>query len=296
MQLNDIIEHLRISKNLSVKDLCQDRLSKASYSRFVQGKTMISAEILLFFLTKFKMTFAMFMQEHMDYFQLKYDYTTLNHSLTLKQAHNISRLINEYQKKEELNKSEAIFLKVCQLLEADMTDKKLNQQLLEQVQAYFTQLEAWNDYDYKAMKNLMDLLPVDFVADRLFHSMDNVDDLADPLLPEELFYNLCQLYLRLLKEKETTAALEVYQLLEQFHIDQQDIGRKIYRAYNHGLYLSIYHDLNSGRDKLEQVIKYMQDLMMGKRVDEFLDNYQVIQDVYELADLSLEEDWDYDND
>lgn len=282
MELGLMIEQIRKEKNISVKELCGTHLSKASYSRFIKGNSMISAEMLLYFLSKFRITFAMFMQDYQNYFQLKYDYTMLNNAVSLDKQSYILKLIRLYSKKESLSNAEAVFKRTIELVYQFATKHTLDLSLLQESQRYFESITFWSDYDYKSLKNLMPLLETNFIRYYLMKSISEIENLSDPLLPEELFYNLSQLYLRLLKEKQTTQAEEIFSIITQLFIDQQDIGKKIYLAFCEGLSLLFIDGDEKGHQQIVQVIQYMRDLMMGKRIDEFINHYELIKEAYAL--------------
>lgn len=288
MELGKEVEALRLRKNLTVKKLCDGIITKSTYSRFVNGHVMIKADSLLEIVSRLNMTFAMFLQDYVDFFKLKHDYTLLYHAIVFNELDLMADLINDYSSVSEDSKNEMIFLQTAKIMKLYSQRELEEPDVLHAGKAYFEGLDYWTDYDYKTFKHLSALYETDFVI-KIVHSIINlITDLSSPTLQEEVFYILGITFARLLTEHQFDQASSIYAAFNQLYVDQNDLGKGIYHVSIKALFEIVYHQKLDYVQEYEDMIEFYDYLKMDSRVDELIELYGSIQSVLELPNLSFE--------
>lgn len=284
--LGEAVEQLRIEKNISVKDLIGERISKSTYSRFVNNKSMVSADTLLYLLNQLHTTFAMFLQLHTDYFDLKYDYTILNHCLELKQTYRLSNLLKKWELKiGHLSIPEELFIKTIKITLADLNGELATAISLDELREVYDELNYWTDYNLKSFKASMHLFDTQTAIKYAKKILKNIDNIDGTLVHEEVFYVLGRVFSRCLMEGLNKDAKEIYSNLNRLYISQYDLGKQIYAMYYEGLANVILLNKFDDIKLINDAIDYWDLLHMTYRIDEFCTIYEAASHHMDLPEL-----------
>lgn len=286
MKLGETVEKIRYEKNIPVKELIGDRMSKSTYSRFINNKTFLGTDSYLFLIDQLHMTFAMFLQLYTDFFELKYDYTILNHCLELKQVYRLSNLLKKWQlKMGRLSKAEELFLKTVEITLMDLQDETIEGSQIEELNQTYKQFSYWTDYNLKSLKSTMHLLDTEKVIQYTKQIITAIDDIEGNLVHEEVFYVLGRVFTRCLSEGLTSEARTVYESLRRMYISQYDLGKQGYSIFYEGLANIIFLGIHENVRMINDAIEFFKLLDMDYRVKDFSSIYKELSQHYELPEL-----------
>lgn len=139
------------------------------------------------------MTFAMFLQDYLDFFSVKHHYAILNHAKGYNDIPLVKALIDSYQtrKREQPDgwlKSDEKFLRVAIALLSQLEKSPERQFHLENVQTYMAKLKCLTDNDFFALKLLLPYMKVTDAELIIKKTMKQLTDLKEPGLSENLYY------------------------------------------------------------------------------------------------------------
>ncbi|MBS4750039.1 hypothetical protein KG091_02985 [Carnobacteriaceae bacterium zg-ZUI78] len=157
MQTGELIQYLRKSKNFSIKDICQDKLSSSSYHRFVKGEHEISFDAVLYLLEHLHVDLDEFLFLKRDYqnFPLK---NILTNSLGSYHQEEIQHIRSQaYHFSAYDNDTYHHLGLLCDVI---LTQ---HESALYQLKQYLVKVETWTTYEMLLFDCLIPYLDTPFI-------------------------------------------------------------------------------------------------------------------------------------
>ena len=266
-----VIEDIRRNRNMTVEALCEGIISPSTYSRFVNGKTSLASNSFLKLVFRLHMTFAMFLQDYLDFFRIKHHYAILNNAKSYEELSSVLELIDDYQarfaafqKKPNTNHTWQVqderFLMVATALVKQLTNSPDRQQHLEIFQKHMIQYTGLSDNDFFGLKLLLPYMTIKEAEAIVKKPMKQLTSLKDPALAENLFYVCGILYIKYLATGDLQKADDYYQMLDKIYLDSLDLGWKLSRKLFQNIHLYFTGDTDIAVDQLNKLSLFYTDL------------------------------------
>ena len=260
-----IIDEIRRNRNFTIEALCDEIISPSTYSRFVSGKTYLASDSFMKLVFRLHMTFAMFLQDYLDFFSVKHHYAILNHAKGYNDIPLVKALIDSYQtrKREQPDgwlKSDEKFLRVAIALLSQLEKSPERQLHLENVQTYMAKLKCLTDNDFFALKLLLPYMKVTDAELVIKKTMKQLTDLKEPGLSENLYYVCGVMYIKNLQLDKQKRALHYYNILDSIYLDHLDLGWKLSQKLFQNIHLYFNGDAEKATDQLNKLSLFYFDL------------------------------------
>lgn len=286
MLLGELIEKIRNEKNITVKALIGNQISKSTYSRFVNNKTMISADSLLYLLNQLHITLGLFLLLYTDFFELKYDYVILKHCLESKSISGLTEMLDKWsQKNIQFNDSQKLFIETLEFSLANLKGETVLDESINQLNTTYSALTYWTDYDLKSLRATMDFIDIRELIKYVNEIIDETENVDETPVHEEVFYVVGQVFCRCLMEGRYIEAEVFYDVLINLHISQYDLGKQIYRKYYQGLAGVALIGRQEDANFVDSAIDYWQLLGMDCHAMECTEIYESVIQHKQLAEL-----------
>lgn len=263
--LGQVVDQIRRNRGIKINELCQGIISPSTYSRFVKGQSYISSESFVKIINRLHMTFAMFLQDYQTFFTLKHDYAILNHAKAYNQLDIIEDLINKYEEAKELKgwrTADDRFLKVARTILNLMIEAPKSLEHLMEVQFYFSQLKAFSDNDYFALKLLLPYMTAEDAEKVMAKQLSKISDLKEPALAENIYYVCGILYTKHLQGGNRKAAEKYFVMLEDIFLDHMDLGWKMAHQMYQAIHLYFNEDKAQAIEMLIDLRAFYNDLSL----------------------------------
>lgn len=269
--LGRVIESIRRNRNFTVEELCEGIISASTYSRFVNGKTYLASDSFMKLVFRLHMTFAMFLQDYQNFFQLKHHYAILNHAKDSNDLALIQKLIVEYQTRKATAQTASLadqtwqiqddrFLMVATALLSQLLESPSRQQELESVQEQMKQDKSLSDNDFFGLRLLLPYMALKDVEAVVNKPLKLLKDLNEPALAENLYYVCGLLYIKYLVAGYPKKAERYYQMLEAIQHDSLDLGWKLSRQLYQAIHLFATGEQEQAAEQLNRLSGFYADL------------------------------------
>lgn len=274
VKLGRVIDDIRRNRNMTVEMLCEGIISPSAYSRFVSGKTFLASDSFMKLVFRLHMTFAMFLQDHLDFFRIKHHYAMLNNAKGYDNLALVQQLIGDYQarytatqKKSKTNEAWQVhderFLMVVTALAKQLSESPDRQQYLEEYQEHMLQCKSLSDNDFFGVKLLLPYMTLKDAEAVVKKPLKQLTDLKEPGLAENLYYVCGILYTKHLAAGQQKKADRYYEMLDEIFLDSVDLGWKLSRKLYQTIHLYFTGEEDRAVDQINKLSVFFSDLNLS---------------------------------
>lgn len=274
VNLGRVIDDIRRNRNMTIETLCEGIISPSTYSRFVNGKTYLASDSFLKLVFRLHMTFAMFLQDHLDFFRIKHHYAMLNNAKGYENLALVQQLIDDYQarytaaqKKSKTNEVWQVhderFLMVATALAKQLSESPDRQKYLEEYQEHMLQYKSLSDNDFFGLKLLLPYMTLKDAEAVVKKPLKQLTDLKEPALAENLYYVCGILYIKHLAAGHLKKANHYYNMLDEIYLDSLDLGWKLSRKLYQSIHLYFTGETDKAVDQINKLSVFYSDLNLS---------------------------------
>lgn len=274
VKLGRVIDDIRRNRNMTVEMLCEGIISPSAYSRFVSGKTFLASDSFMKLVFRLHMTFAMFLQDHLDFFRIKHHYAMLNNAKGYDNLALVQQLIADYQarytaaqKKSKTNEvwqtHDERFLMVATALAKQLSESPDRQKYLEEYQEHMLQYKTLSDNDFFGLKLLLPYMTLKDAEAVVKKPLKQLTNLKETALAENLYYVCGVLYTKHLAAGQPKKADRYYKMLDEIFLDSLDLGWKLSRKLYQNIHLYFNGETERAVDQLNKLSVFYSDLNLS---------------------------------
>lgn len=286
MEIGEAISQLRKDKNLSIKDLCSDRLSRSAYTRFVNGETDTSSTNFLFFLEKLQVSLNEFMFVKNDYhlseseaYLIKIQKYFLNEDLNgLKSIEKDCTFLTNHQ-----NDTFHHLSLLSNIYRSRITNTQINSTLIQELKKYLLNVDTWTHYEILLFNNSMFIFDIDFielVLRRAIKGLDRYHPIRN--YTSESFAMLSNVLNIYLSSKELHKASKLYKNMLSKELSEELVRERLHLAFYDALLALIIHNDINGHVKIQQVLNVCEFLNMNENYNGYMKLYTFFCHLYGL--------------
>lgn len=286
MELGETISHIRKSKNISIKNLCGDRLSRSAYTRFVNGETDTSATNFLYFLDRLHVTFNEFMF-------IKNNYHLSEEKLLLLNLQEYY-LKNDLVKLNDLKK-ECLFLSkdsedvyhhvylLCSIYISRLNNYPIEKNIVNDLKKYLLSVDTWTHYEILLFNNSMFIFDIEFielVINKSINSIEKYKTIRD--YTNESFGMLLNVMNIYLSSKKIEKANKLFQVLTNLDLSENFVKERLFLLYYEGIIKMLIYNDSEGKELVVQSISCATFLNMTDTSEALNNMYTFIKNLYNI--------------
>ncbi|NDO56771.1 hypothetical protein FMM70_01885 [Lactobacillus reuteri] len=234
------ISYIRKNKNIPIKQVIGEKITRSAYSRFSSGQTNTSIDNFFFFMNNLHINFEEFI-----YIQNKYEldkYQKLlkkaqvaTHQKNIKELEKIKKRFDNYTKATEY--TEALHLKCIITLTINQLKREPYDENAKQIITdYLEQCESWMHYELVLFNNAMfifDLRLIKIMKRKVIHNLEKYQNLRS--YGSESFRVLINILMLFLEHSEFNEARLLVDEIDEFQLHGDMFFEKVLRMYFTGL-------------------------------------------------------------
>lgn len=234
------ISYIRKNKNIPIKQVIGEKITRSSYSRFASGQTNTSIDNFFFFMNNLHINFEEFI-----YIQNKYEidkYQKLlkkaqvaTHQKNIKELEKIKKRFDNYAKATEY--TEPLHLKCIITLTINQLKREPYDENAKQIITdYLEQCETWMHYELVLFNNAMfifDLRLIKVMKRKVIHNLEKYQNLRS--YGSESFRVLINILMLFLEHSEFNEARLLVDEIDEFQLHGDMFFEKVLRMYFTGL-------------------------------------------------------------
>ncbi|WP_159567855.1 Rgg/GadR/MutR family transcriptional regulator [Streptococcus halichoeri] len=162
MELGETVEFIRHSKNIPIKQVCGDYLTRQTYYRFIKNNLDISSKKLLYILDNLNVNVDEFLFINNNFKQYKefIDMDTAKHYFECQNIEGLHRILDAYRDSKSV-KEKNLFALVKVLL-ATLTNEDCSKEQIY-LTNYLINIETWSHYETVLFNNCMFIFDSNFI-------------------------------------------------------------------------------------------------------------------------------------
>lgn len=281
------ISLIRKEKNISIKDLCGDQISRSAYTRFVNGETDTSTSNFLFFLDKLHVSFNEFMLIKEDYQQTERELylIRLQKYFLNGDVKNISILKKECELLSE-HKNDIFnhLTLLCEVYLCRIKNIPVDADVTKMLKSYLMDVDTWTHYEILLFNNSMFIYDINFieiVLNRATRGLDRYKSIRG--YTNESFGMLTNVLNIYLSSKELHKANKLFKFLSDEILPEEFVRERLHLTFFEGIIMLVLHKNTDGKNKIDQVIKTCEFLNMTTNQTGYKNLYKFFSNLYGLS-------------
>lgn len=258
IEFGKTISYIRKEKNIPVKNLIDNKMSRASYTRFTEGKNHTSINNFVALLDGLHITFEEFLYINRG-FETADIYRILNKTYELFLNHQIDdlrNLLNKVITYIKDNKVHNLIHTACIIrLTLDVLEKKsYNIGAKNIIRDYLLKCEIWTHYELVIFNNIMFIFDIDTInilSKRVLHNLEKYQNMRG--YGSESFRSLINILTIYINNKELRRAEKMLSTIENFSLGKDMLFEKNIRQ----LYIGLVSLLTGNQNGKEKIINAM---------------------------------------
>ncbi|MDH6363687.1 Rgg/GadR/MutR family transcriptional activator [Enterococcus sp. PF1-24] len=290
MEYGETISKIQTEKNIPVKDLCHDFMSKSTYSRFVNGESDTTTTVFFHLLEQLHISSK-------EFFFIKNDYSLDNQESYLLEISSSSsnrdtstlyRLKKECdlqskRKNDTFHHLSAIcFLHICRI-----KNKKYDVVCQNDIKNYLLGVASWSRYEIVLFNSVMFIFDLDFIEKilpRLLRNVSKYKKIID--FTSDNFGILLNIYTLYLMQKKLDKALYILKKIKSLDIPELFVRERLYLNFLKGINQLLLYEDSSGFIKITDTLNTCNFLNLTSQKSMLVSFYNTISTVYKLPNLN----------
>lgn len=282
------ISNIRKSKNIAVKNIICNTMTKASYSRFVSGKSRTSVDNFLCLLDNLHITFDEFLCIHNGYSMDQHQELLLQiqeatHKHDIGKLKEILDNIKNICLSSEYDESYKHLACCTQLIIDRLSNKSFESQAKQIIVDYLFNNESWTHYELTLFNNVMFIFndeEINLFYKRVIHNVEKYQSLR--IYGSEAFRIITNVFMLYVDRHNIKQALILITEINKYDLKDDMLFERTLRNYFNGIIKLIRND-NSGILKIQNSLDILKELNSDQYYSVLKRYYEHVCDIYNIA-------------
>ncbi|HES2578684.1 TPA: quorum-sensing system transcriptional regulator RopB/Rgg1 [Streptococcus pyogenes] len=269
MEIGETVEFIRHSKNISIKQVCGDYLTRQTYYRFIKNNLDISSKKLLYILDNLNVNVDEFLFISNNFKQYKefIDMDTAKHYFECRNIEGLNHILDSY-KDSKSTKEKNLFALVKVLLATLTEEDCLTERTY--LSNYLINIETWSHYETVLFNNCMFIFESCFIEMVFSKVILNLDNTLRYYGNESIrmFVNMLILFIQ---RQEYDKASEILAKIEDYQLNDDCLYERCCVSFFDGI-IGLINGKEGAEQKCVQILEIFQ-LLNCKTIHHMFQTY-----------------------
>ncbi|HHD4270136.1 TPA: quorum-sensing system transcriptional regulator RopB/Rgg1 [Streptococcus pyogenes] len=272
MEIGETVEFIRHSKNISIKQVCGDYLTRQTYYRFIKNNLDISSKKLLYILDNLNVNVDEFLFISNNFKQYKefIDMDTAKHYFECRNIEGLNHILDSY-KDSKSTKEKNLFALVKVLLATLTEEDCLTERTY--LSNYLINIETWSHYETVLFNNCMFIFESCFIEEMVFSKVILNLDKYNTLRyygneSIRMFVNMLILFIQ---RQEYDKASEILAKIEDYQLNDDCLYERCCVSFFDGI-IGLINGKEGAEQKCVQILEIFQ-LLNCKTIHHMFQTY-----------------------
>ncbi|MBA2796197.1 Rgg family transcriptional regulator [Streptococcus porcinus] len=254
MELGETVEFIRHSKNIPIKQVCGDYLTRQTYHRFIKNNLDISSTKLLYILDNLNVNVDefLFISNNFKRYQEFIDMDTAKHYFENQDTTGLHQILTSY-KDSKSTKEKNLFALVKVLLAMLTNEDCLKERLY--LSNYLVNIETWSHYETVLFNNCMFIFDSNFIEiifSKVILNLDKYNTLR--CYGNESIRMFVNMLILFIQRQEYQKAAEILAQIKNYSLNEDCIYERCCIAFFEGI-IDIIHGKEGAERKCEKILQ-----------------------------------------
>ncbi|HFR3002430.1 TPA: quorum-sensing system transcriptional regulator RopB/Rgg1 [Streptococcus pyogenes] len=270
MEIGETVEFIRHSKNISIKQVCGDYLTRQTYYRFIKNNLDISSKKLLYILDNLNVNVDEFLFISNNFKQYKefIDMDTAKHYFECRNIEGLNHILDSY-KDSKSTKEKNLFALVKVLLATLTEEDCLTERTY--LSNYLINIETWSHYETVLFNNCMFIFEscfIEMVFSKVILNLDKYNTLRYGNESIRMFVNMLILFIQ---RQEYDKASEILAKIEDYQLNDDCLYERCCVSFFDGI-IGLINGKEGAEQKCVQILEIFQ-LLNCKTIHHMFQTY-----------------------
>lgn len=276
MEIGETVEFIRHSKNISIKQVCGDYLTRQTYYRFIKNNLDISSKKLLYILDNLNVNVDEFLFISNNFKQYKefIDMDTAKHYFECRNIEGLNHILDSY-KDSKSTKEKNLFALVKVLLatlteEDCLTERTYLSNYL--ISNYLINIETWSHYETVLFNNCMFIFEscfIEMVFSKVILNLDKYNTLR--YYGNESIRMFVNMLILFIQRQEYDKASEILAKIEDYQLNDDCLYERCCVSFFDGI-IGLINGKEGAEQKCVQILEIFQ-LLNCKTIHHMFQTY-----------------------
>ncbi|MGT2722367.1 Rgg family transcriptional regulator [Streptococcus porcinus] len=257
MELGETVEFIRHSKNIPIKQVCGDYLTRQTYHRFIKNNLDISSTKLLYILDNLNVNVDefLFISNNFKRYQEFIDMDTAKHYFESQDTTGLHQILTSY-KDSKSTKEKNLFALVKVLLAMLTNEDCLKERLY--LSNYLVNIETWSHYETVLFNNCMFIFDSNFIEiifSKVILNLDKYNTLR--CYGNESIRMFVNMLILFIQRQEYQKAAEILAQIKNYTLNEDCLYERCCISFFEGI-IDIIHGKEGAERKCEKILQIFQ--------------------------------------
>ncbi|HER1864213.1 TPA: quorum-sensing system transcriptional regulator RopB/Rgg1 [Streptococcus pyogenes] len=272
MEIGETVEFIRHSKNISIKQVCGDYLTRQTYYRFIKNNLDISSKKLLYILDNLNVNVDEFLFISNNFKQYKefIDMDTAKHYFECRNIEGLNHILDSY-KDSKSTKEKNLFALVKVLL-ATLTEEDCLTERTYLSNYLINNIETWSHYETVLFNNCMFIFEscfIEMVFSKVILNLDKYNTLR--YYGNESIRMFVNMLILFIQRQEYDKASEILAKIEDYQLNDDCLYERCCVSFFDGI-IGLINGKEGAEQKCVQILEIFQ-LLNCKTIHHMFQTY-----------------------
>ncbi|HER6760748.1 TPA: quorum-sensing system transcriptional regulator RopB/Rgg1 [Streptococcus pyogenes] len=275
MEIGETVEFIRHSKNISIKQVCGDYLTRQTYYRFIKNNLDISSKKLLYILDNLNVNVDEFLFISNNFKQYKefIDMDTAKHYFECRNIEGLNHILDSY-KDSKSTKEKNLFALVKVLVKVLLATLTEEDCLTERtyLSNYLINIETWSHYETVLFNNCMFIFEscfIEMVFSKVILNLDKYNTLR--YYGNESIRMFVNMLILFIQRQEYDKASEILAKIEDYQLNDDCLYERCCVSFFDGI-IGLINGKEGAEQKCVQILEIFQ-LLNCKTIHHMFQTY-----------------------
>ncbi|HEQ3176014.1 TPA: quorum-sensing system transcriptional regulator RopB/Rgg1 [Streptococcus pyogenes] len=272
MEIGETVEFIRHSKNISIKQVCGDYLTRQTYYRFIKNNLDISSKKLLYILDNLNVNvdeFLFISNNFKQYYKEFIDMDTAKHYFECRNIDGLNHILDSY-KDSKSTKEKNLFALVKVLLATLTEEDCLTERTY--LSNYLINIETWSHYETVLFNNCMFIFEscfIEMVFSKVILNLDKYNTLR--YYGNESIRMFVNMLILFIQRQEYDKASEILAKIEDYQLNDDCLYERCCVSFFDGI-IGLINGKEGAEQKCVQILEIFQ-LLNCKTIHHMFQTY-----------------------
>lgn len=272
MEIGETVEFIRHSKNISIKQVCGDYLTRQTYYRFIKNNLDISSKKLLYILDNLNVNVDEFLFISNNFKQYKefIDMDTAKHYFECRNIEGLNHILDSYKDSKSI-KEKNLFALVKVLL-ATLTEEDCLTERTYLSNYLINNIETWSHYETVLFNNCMFIFEscfIEMVFSKVILNLDKYNTLR--YYGNESIRMFVNMLILFIQRQEYDKASEILAKIEDYQLNDDCLYERCCVSFFDGI-IGLINGKEGAEQKCVQILEIFQ-LLNCKTIHHMFQTY-----------------------
>ncbi|HGN5972850.1 TPA: quorum-sensing system transcriptional regulator RopB/Rgg1 [Streptococcus pyogenes] len=272
MEIGETVEFIRHSKNISIKQVCGDYLTRQTYYRFIKNNLDISSKKLLYILDNLNVNvdeFLFIISNNFKQYKEFIDMDTAKHYFECRNIEGLNHILDSY-KDSKSTKEKNLFALVKVLLATLTEEDCLTERTY--LSNYLINIETWSHYETVLFNNCMFIFEscfIEMVFSKVILNLDKYNTLR--YYGNESIRMFVNMLILFIQRQEYDKASEILAKIEDYQLNDDCLYERCCVSFFDGI-IGLINGKEGAEQKCVQILEIFQ-LLNCKTIHHMFQTY-----------------------